>query len=115
MKTNTRNVTITSALVLGAMSAVNPVHASAEYGPAVWRPTCEANWYTSGYGTKFCVIHDMEGYCASVISWFTSCGMTSASVHYAVNGVKDTSSDYPAGEITQMVSENYYAWHANCW
>ena len=106
---------VSLATTAALFATVAASHASAEYGPAVWRPTCNANWYTSGYGTKFCVIHDMEGYYASVISWFTSCGMTSASVHYAVNGKQDATSDYPAGEVTQMISENYYAWHASCW
>ncbi len=54
--------------------------------------------YTTGNGHKFHVIHDMEGYYASVVSWFSSCGMTTASIHYAVNGKQDASSDAPAGE-----------------
>jgi hypothetical protein len=56
----------------------------------------------------------MEGYYLTTISYFKNCN-TSASVHYCVNGLKDTSTDAPAGEITQMVREANYAWHALCW
>ncbi|MDB6024955.1 MAG: N-acetylmuramyl-L-alanine amidase, negative regulator of AmpC, AmpD [Verrucomicrobiales bacterium] len=90
--------------------------ASADYGPAIWRPICEANWYTSGSGHKFHVVHDIEGYYASTVSWFSSCGMRSASVHYAINGKQDATSDAQPGEITQLgVTEANYAWHAICW
>src|SRR4051794_23649107 len=99
MKIKIQTLTKSSALILGAMATVETAQASGDYGPAIWRPTCNANWYTSGSGHKFHVVHDMEGYYASVISSFTSCGYTAASVHYAVNGLKDASSDYPAGEI----------------
>ena len=88
--------------------------ASADYGPAIWNPAYSGHWYTSGYGHKFHVCHDMEGYYMSTISYFKQSG-TSASVHYCVNGKKDASTDAPAGEVTQMVSEAYYAWHARCW
>jgi N-acetyl-anhydromuramyl-L-alanine amidase AmpD len=89
--------------------------ASTDYGPAIWKPTCNANYYTTGSGHKFHVIHDMEGYYASVVSTFTSCNYTAASVHYAINGKQDASSDAPAGEIAQMVRDANYAWHARCW
>ncbi|MDB6024957.1 MAG: hypothetical protein JWM68_1180 [Verrucomicrobiales bacterium] len=102
--------------MFGAVAAAMSVQGSADYGPAIWRPLCEANWYTSGYGHKFHVVHDMEGYYASTVSWFSSCGMRSASVHYAINGLQDAGSDAPQGEITQLgVTEANYAWHALCW
>src|SRR5205807_9420195 len=72
------------------------------------------HWYTTGNGHKFHVIHDMEGYYLSTISYFQNCN-TQASVHYCVNGLQDTGTDHPAGEITQMVLEAYYAWHVCCW
>ncbi len=103
------------AMATTGLAAGMTAQASSDYGPAVWRPTCNANWYSSGYGHKFHVVHDMEGYYASVVSYFTSCGFTDASVHYAINGKQDTSSDSPAGQVTQMISESYYAWHARCW
>ncbi|MDB6028339.1 MAG: N-acetylmuramyl-L-alanine amidase, negative regulator of AmpC, AmpD [Verrucomicrobiales bacterium] len=106
----------TSVFVIGALATSGIAHASADYGPAIWRPLCQANWYTSGFGHKFHVCHDMEGYYASTVSWFSSCGMTSASVHYAVNGLQDAGSDAAPGEITQLgVTEANYAWHALCW
>src|SRR5262245_7128465 len=84
-----------------AACAVSAAHASSDYGPAVWNPPSCTKWYTSGYGHHFCVIHDMEGYYASSISYLNTCGV-SASVYYAVNGKQDASSDSGAGEVTQM-------------
>lgn len=91
------------------------VYASTDYGPANWYSSCNANYYTSGYGHKFVVCHDMEGYYAGVISMFAGCGWTASSVHYLVNGQKDASSDYAAGALAQMVREANYAWHVCCW
>src|SRR5436190_18016654 len=45
-----------------------PARASTDYGPAIWNPPCNSNWYVSGNGHKFHVVDDMEGYYASVIS-----------------------------------------------
>ncbi len=59
------------------------------------------------------MIHDMEGYYLSVISYFQM-STTNASVHYNVNGLQDSPSDAPAGDITQQVEEQYWAWHAVC-
>jgi N-acetyl-anhydromuramyl-L-alanine amidase AmpD len=97
-----------------AATAVNTLHAQPDYAPALWKQAYKNHWYTSGNGHKFVVIHDMEGYYLSTISYFQQRG-TQASVHYCVNGLKDNASDSPAGEITQMVREQYYAWHALCW
>ena len=86
-----------------------------EYGN-VWRPpTGCTKYYETGNGHQFCVIHDMEGYYYSSVSYLNRCDI-SASIHYSVNGLTD-SSDYgaPPGEITQSVLETNYAWHARCW
>jgi hypothetical protein len=96
-----------------ALLGANAV-ASTDYGPAIWNSAYSGHWYTSGNGHNFHVIHDMEGYYLSTISYFQQSG-TSASVHYCVNGKKDATSDAPAGEITQMVREANYAWHVRCW
>ena len=90
------------------------VRASTDYGPAVWRPCYPSHLYTSGYGHKFHVIHDMEGYYLTTISYFQH-STTDASVHYFVNGKKDSSGDAPAGQVSQGVRDAYYAWHALCW
>lgn len=84
--------------------------ASTDYGPAVWNPL--PNYYTSGYGHKFLVIHDIEGYYASLYSVLSSKGL---SVHYAVNSKQDATSDAPAGEVMQFVRDANYAIHARCW
>ncbi|EEF58365.1 N-acetylmuramoyl-L-alanine amidase [Pedosphaera parvula] len=101
-------------LGVGALATVTAIQAQPDYAPAIWRPAYPGHWYTSGNGHKFLVIHDMEGYYASTISYFQQSG-TQASINYCVNGLKDNSSDYPAGEITQMVREANYAWHVRCW
>src|SRR5436190_1969287 len=103
----------TSALVLGALACVS-AYASTDYGPAVYRPMSGCSkWYTTG-SRKFVVCHDMEGYYASTISYLNNCSV-SVSIHYMVNGKKDASSDYMAGEIDQQVREAHWAWHARCW
>jgi hypothetical protein len=95
-------------------ASTGTMQASGDYGPAIWRPACSGKWYTSGNGHKFAVIHDMEGYYWSSMSYLNQCGVQ-ASIHYCVNGKKDAASDPSAGEVSQCVSEAYYAWHANCW
>ncbi len=97
-----------------ALAGITAAQASTDYAPAIWRQACAGHWYTSGNGHKLTVNHDMEGYYAVCISYFQNCGV-SVSAHYLVNGKKDATSDYPAGELTQMVRESYYSWHARCW
>ncbi len=87
--------------------------AQPDYPPAHWVPAYPGHWYTMGYKRDFVVIHDMEGYYLGVISYFQQAG-TDASVHYDVNGMQDSPSDAPAGDITQQVEEQYWAWHAVC-
>jgi hypothetical protein len=103
-----------TSLAMAGMASGTSAFASTDYGPAIWRPAYSGHWYTSGYGHKFHVIHDIEGYYASTITYFQQSG-TQASVHYCVNGKKDTTTDYGAGEVTQMVLDVNYAWHARCW
>ena len=79
------------------VSGVFNSHASTDYGPAIWRPVYSGHWYSSGYGHKFIVNHDMEGYYLSTISYFQR-SSTQASVHYYVNGKKDYTSDAAGGE-----------------
>ncbi len=84
-----------------------------DYPQAHWAQAYPGHWYTSGVSKDFVVIHDMEGYYLSVISYFQM-STTNASVHYDVNGMQDSPSDAPAGDITQQVEEQYWAWHAVC-
>src|SRR6266436_5279995 len=102
-------------LVLGSTFAgASAALASPDYGPAVWRPCCDSGctkWYTSGYGHQFVVIHDMEGYYLSSISYLNRCSV-SASIHYAVNGQTDYSGDAAPGEVSQCIREQVWAWHA---
>src|SRR5438045_1212222 len=114
MKTKTHITLKGSMLTCSVLAAAISANASSDYGPAIWRPACSGHYYTSGYGHKFYVEHDMEGYYASTISYLQGCSGT-VSIHYCCNGKKDTSTDYAAGELTQMVSEANYAWHVRCW
>ena len=106
-----KSIAPTVGLSLAATAAL----ALPEYGN-VWRPPSGCTkYYTSGNGHKFCVIHDMEGYYYTGISYLNRCDI-SASIHYAVNGLTDsTDNGAPPGEITQCVLEANYAWHALCW
>src|SRR2546430_701273 len=71
---------IPTLAVVGAV----PAQAQPDYGPAIWNPAYPGHWYTTGYAHAFCVIHDMEGYYLSTISYFQR-STTQASIHYAVN------------------------------
>src|SRR5690349_7592924 len=89
-----KSLALAAGLII-ATTTTTSVEASTDYGPAVWRPVCSGHWYSSGYGKKFYVIHDIEGYYWGCISYFRQCG-TSASVHYTTNAKKDSSSDSAA-------------------
>lgn len=113
------------ALVLAIFACAAIARAQPDYPPALWNPAYSGHWYTSGNSHSFCVIHDMEGYYESVISYFQM-SATQASAHYCVNSlqngndaahshVESNPTDAPAGEITQMVREQYWAWHVLCW
>ncbi len=104
-------LTLSSVSLVGASAAF----ATSDYGPAVDRMiTACAKWYTSGYGHKFAVVHSMEGYYLTGTSYLRRCDI-SASCHYTVNGLVDYSGDAARGEISQLVYESRYAWHATCW
>src|SRR5213594_3568364 len=90
-----------SVTLVGASAAL----ASTDYGPAVTRLiTGCTKWYTTGNGHHFCVIHDMEGYYLSTISYLQRCDIT-VSIHYCANGKTDYSGDAAPGEISQLVRE----------
>jgi Concanavalin A-like lectin/glucanases superfamily/N-acetylmuramoyl-L-alanine amidase len=103
---------------IGLLLGATAVWAQPDYPPAIWDPAYTGHWYTSGYSHSFCVIHDMESYFLSVISYFQQ-SSTQASVHYCVNSeyYDNPAADdgLPGGLIVQMVSEQYWAWHALCW
>ena len=88
-------------------------NAQPDYPTAHWASAYPGHWYTTGIARDFVVIHDMEGYYLGVISYFQR-ESTNASIHYDVNGLQDSPSDAPAGDITQQVEEQYWAWHAVC-
>ena len=128
-------------IAIDLLAGLSVARAQPDYPPAHYTPMvgCEKWWSTpedavAYYATKwgesgpgghyFCVIHDMEGYYWTTISYLNTCSV-SASIHYMVNGLKNGSdshghvennpSDPAAGDITQSVREAYYAWHVVCW
>ena len=116
-----RFVGLTISLLLPAGVAL----AQPDYPPAHWVPATNCTkYYTTGNGHSFCVIHDMEGYYWTSISYLNRCDI-SASVHYLANGLQNGSDslghrenrpdDPAAGDLTQSVREEHYAWHARCW
>jgi hypothetical protein len=111
VRTYCRSIAPAVGLSLAATAAL----ALPEYGN-VWRPPSGCNkYYSSGNGHHFCVVHDMEGYYYTGVSYLNRCDI-SASIYYAVNGLTDSSDQGAApGEITQCVLEANYAWHATCW
>ena len=82
---------------------------SQDYSPAYWVPAHPSN-YTSANRTAgqidTIVIHTMQGYYASAITWFSKPD-THASAHYLIRS-KD-------GQITQMTRNKDIAWHAGHW
>src|SRR5687767_11918774 len=119
MKKNTHSPRLRFATLVACCATLLSLHAPTsaqaqpDYPPAIWRPAFSGHWYTSGFGHKFVVIHDMEGYYWSTIAYFQQ-SSTSASAHYCINGLKDAATDSAPGEITQMVRDAHYAWHALC-
>lgn len=111
---DSRLTKVLSAGCAGLAGFAMTAGASTDYGPAVWRPVCSGKWNTSGYGKKFYVIHDMEGYYLTGIAYIQRCDVN-VSIHYAINGKVDTSSDAAPGEVSQLVRDQYYGWHARCW
>ncbi len=84
-----------------------------DYPLALWAQAYPGHWNTSGSTRSFVVIHDMEGYYLSTISYFQM-STTQASAHYCVNSGYQPDGR-PGGEITQMVEEKYWAWHVRQW
>ena len=125
--------TLIALPLCGVATGALSLFASTDYEPAIYRPMSGCSkWYTSGNGHHFCIIHDMEGYYWTTISYLNRCDKNSSgsynvatSIHYMINGQQNgsdedghnenNSSDPAAGEITQSVREAYYAWHARCW
>lgn len=129
MKTSHRVLLFFVFLVVSGVSS--SVWAQPDYAPAHYAPMSCSKWYTTGNGHKFAVIHDMEGYYETTISYLNRCDLktngdfnVAVSIHYMVNGLKNGSDedghnenntgDVAPGDITQSVLESRYAWHAVC-
>ncbi|QRK11800.1 N-acetylmuramoyl-L-alanine amidase [Archangium violaceum] len=75
---------------------------SADYAPAIWRPSPNYNARPSGTDISMIVIHTCEGGYSGCWSWLTN-SSAGASAHYVVNE--------SGSEITQLVAETNRAWH----
>lgn len=78
-----------------------------DYSSALWVPANSGNYTAasrpSTYPINYVVIHFTQGSYGSAINWFQN-PSSNVSAHYVIR-----SSD---GQITQMVQEKDYAWHA---
>src|SRR5205809_316452 len=102
--------TLSTTALFGVVAAAQ---ASTDYAPAHWVPVCCGQYYTSGYGHRFYVEHDMEGYYQTTISYFVN--TFNDSVLFCVNGKSDYAGDAAPGDITQMIRDAYYGWTVLCW
>lgn len=112
-----RRRVMTLAMAAAPEGPAQKTTATPDYPEARWIPGKAGYYYgeTDGFGKQLVVIHDMEGYYASVLSYFQTLNDgRQVSVHYCVNGLQDSPSDYPPGDVAQMVEERFYAWHAAC-
>src|SRR5262245_38856466 len=64
--------------LLFAVAIAPSATGSSDYAPAVDKILTCSKYYTSGYGKKFVVIHDMEGYYASGISYLRRCDLNAS-------------------------------------
>ena len=75
---------------------------SADYTPAIWRPSPNYNSRPAGTDVSMIVIHTCEGTYSSCWSWLTN-SSSQVSAHYVVNE--------SGSEISQLVLESNRAWH----
>ncbi|AKI99524.1 transglycosylase-like protein with SLT domain [Archangium gephyra] len=75
---------------------------SADYTPAIWRPSPNYNSRPAGTDVSMIVIHTCEGSYSSCWSWLTNTA-SGVSAHYVVNE--------SGSEISQLVLESNRGWH----
>ncbi|OJT18807.1 N-acetylmuramoyl-L-alanine amidase [Archangium sp. Cb G35] len=75
---------------------------SADYAPAIWRPSPNFNARPAGTDVSLVVIHTCEGSYSSCWSWLTNTA-SGVSAHYVVNE--------SGSEISQLVLESNRGWH----
>ena len=75
---------------------------SADYGPAIWRPSPNYNSRPSGTTPGMVIVHTCEGSYAGCWGWLTN-PQAGTSAHYVVNE--------SGTEISQLVREADRAWH----
>jgi N-acetyl-anhydromuramyl-L-alanine amidase AmpD len=75
---------------------------SADYAPAIWRPSPNYNARPAGTDISLIIIHTCEGSYSSCWSWLTN-SASGVSAHYVVNE--------SGSEISQLVLETNRGWH----
>ncbi len=83
-------------------SSAAPVEKSADYGPAIWRPSPNHGARPSGTTPSMVIIHTCEGGYAGCWGWLKN-PSSGVSAHYVVNE--------SGSEITQLVLESRRAYH----
>ncbi len=83
-------------------SSAAPVEKSADYGPAIWRPSPNHGARPSGSVPTMVVIHTCEGGYAGCWGWLKN-PSSGVSAHYVVNE--------SGSEVTQLVLESRRAYH----
>jgi N-acetyl-anhydromuramyl-L-alanine amidase AmpD len=75
---------------------------SADYAPAIWRPSPNYNARPAGTDVSMIIIHTCEGSYSSCWSWLVN-SASGVSAHYVVNE--------SGSEISQLVTEANRGWH----
>ncbi|WP_309889813.1 N-acetylmuramoyl-L-alanine amidase [Archangium sp.] len=75
---------------------------SADYAPAIWRPSPNYNSRPAGTDVSLIIIHTCEGSYSSCWSWLVN-SASGVSAHYVVNE--------SGSEISQLVTEANRGWH----
>ncbi len=83
-------------------STAAPAPKSAEYGPAIWRPSPNHGARPSGVSPSMVIIHTCEGGYAGCWGWLKN-PSSGVSAHYVVNE--------SGSEVTQLVLESRRAYH----
>jgi len=109
-----RNLSGLALALFSCLLLCRTADAQPDYAPAIWNPAYSGHWYTTGNSHSFCVIHDMEGYYLTTISYMQQSG-TQVSIHYCVNSLVNGSdgthaennpNDHPAGKSANWCVNN---------
>ena len=93
---------VAAAELRGVPEAAEARSMSADYGPAIWRPSPNYSSRPSGTDPSMVIVHTCEGTYAGCWGWLTN-SQAGVSAHYVVNE--------SGSQISQLVRESQKAWH----